>query len=349
MISCEKEGKIWESGTFFVFLTDYWQMNQVVKSELKYFLCHGSGNRFVLFDSLEAPDVWNEIDLHALSREASARFQSDGILLLCHNEFGYGMRMFNTDGSEAEMCGNGIRCVARLAYERYLSQPCFTLWSGQNTYPITREQPLFEGLPTYGVEIAIGLQSVDFPRGGSRFLHEVIETLDPSLRFSFLHLGNPHIVAIVSEIDYALLERLGEKVKQLPAWFPQGVNVSLICPQGPQQLFVATYERGVGLTHSCGTAMTASTTAATLLGITSPDQEIEVFNRGGKVRCRCHIEEGKITTRLVGNATFEEEGLLRWEANRLELLSRSLRSDEIAGYAHFLAHLGLEKSPTKVY
>ncbi len=328
-----------QSGTFFVFLTDYWQTKSCVKTDLSYILCHGSGNRFVMFDATEHPALWAEMELDALSREASSALQTDGILLLCRHEEEYAMRMFNTDGSEAEMCGNGIRCVARLARERYLREEHFTLWSGGRPYPASHERPLFEGLPTYGVDIAVRLQGGDFPRGGERFLDREIPELDPALRFSYLNLGNPHIVAAVEEIDEELLIRLGERVKQLPEWFPRGVNVSLIRPEGPQQIFVATCERGVGITHSCGTAMTASTTAATLLGLCRADEEVEVRNRGGQVRCRCHLGSNGITTRLVGNASFIEEGRALWQEGKFLLTERYPRSEEVACFAHFIEHL----------
>ena len=83
-----------------------------------YILCSGSGNRFLLFDTLRS-DL-SGLNIAAFAAEELHRFGVDGLLLLTRDGRGrFGMRMFNTDGSEAEMCGNGIRCVARLARERY--------------------------------------------------------------------------------------------------------------------------------------------------------------------------------------------------------------------------------------
>jgi diaminopimelate epimerase len=121
-------------------------------------------------------------------------------------------------------------------------------------------------------------------------------------------LGNPHIVAAVEKIDLSLLEHLGERVKGLNDEFPHGVNVSLYKVLSPTSIFVATYERGAGITLSCGTAMTASSTAATLLGYVKEGERIEVYNRGGKVACRTALMNSAITTTLEGNATFEWVG-----------------------------------------
>ncbi len=273
---------------------------------LEYIICHGSGNRFVMIDTLEHPCDWAQSPETIV--EVCRATQSDGLLLLCRYLGEHlAMRMFNTDGSEAEMCGNGIRCVARLADEKYLDAPRFTLYSGGKPYLITREKPLSQGVPTYGVEIAIATQSVDYRGGKEQLLGGRVESLDPNIEFSYLNLGNPHIVAMVESVDLDHLSTLGEKVKSLKEIFPNGVNVSFCRVEGEQQIFVATFERGVGLTASCGTAMTASSTAACLLKLCATGQTIEVRNRGGMVRCICH-QEPELKTKLVGNATYESQG-----------------------------------------
>ncbi len=307
-------------------------------NHLPYLLCHGSGNRFVLWDALRHPEI-EACDLAALSRRASALFRSDGTLLLTRFGEGYAMRMFNTDGSEAQMCGNGIRCVARLARERYLPKEEFILYSGGRPHTIRHEEPLFGHIPTYGVEIAIRLRGSDFPHGGERFLGCRLEALHPTLRFSYLNLGNPHLVAQVEEIDFDLLERLGEQIKEERGLFPEGINLSMMRSDAPGRIFVATYERGVGLTNSCGTAMTASTTAAVLLGLQPEGEPIEVYNRGGMVRCVCRIRGEQIATRLIGNATFYEEGVLSTEGEEIAILEQKVRSEEVAEYEAFVRSL----------
>lgn len=310
----------------------------------EYTLCHGSGNRFVLIDGVRFEEELAGAELHRLARMTCApgglrTGGLDGLLLLTRIGGRYAMRMFNTDGSEAEMCGNGIRCVARMARERYVAEDAFVLLSGGRSYPIRRERPVFEGVPTYSVQIGIGLASGDFPSGGERFVDRPIPALDEELRFTYLHLGNPHLTARVERIDYERLERLGERIKRLPELFPRGMNVSLVRVDGPKRIFAATCERGVGLTDSCGTAMTASTTAQYLSGLCPAGEEIAVCNRGGMVRCLVEPSANGLSTRLTGNATFEVRGRLEWDDTTLRSETLETYDDEQAAYGRFVAHV----------
>ncbi|MFI3278083.1 MAG: diaminopimelate epimerase [Rikenellaceae bacterium] len=271
---------------------------------LEFIMCHGSANRFVMIDAVAKEFDFEGVD--SFVRDICAKTHSDGVLFLVkYNTSDMAMRMFNTDGSESEMCGNGMRCIARLADEKYLKTDSYTLFSGGQSYPITRKEPLGDGVATYGVEISISTATKDFTLSDTMFLGQPIEELDDTLLFTYLNLGNPHIVAQVDEINLDQLSTMGERVKSLKNIFPYGVNVSVMKHLGGQEIFVATYERGVGLTASCGTAMTASSTTATLLNLTQADSIIDVCNRGGFVRCICHNDLSGIKTELIGNATYE--------------------------------------------
>ena len=285
-----------------------------METQIKYTVCHGSANRFVMVDAAAQHSACLNADFAAWAKALCAKNTTiggaDGLLMVVRHGDGYAMRMFNPDGSEAEMCGNGIRCAAREA-QQYFDSEQFAMWSGGRLYRITHERPVAEGVETYGVEIPVSLQSRDFGfcNDGEPFIGKSIARLDDTLRFTALNLGNPHITACVADIDYDLLTRLGERVKTLRDEFPNGVNVSLYKHIGPQRIFVATYERGAGITASCGTAMTASATAAALLGLTRFGTETEVRNRGGAVRCLPRRDDGnRLITRLTGNATYESQG-----------------------------------------
>ena len=279
--------------------------------------CHGSGNDFIMIDTtLDA--TLQSVDWSAFARLACNRehgIGSDGLLLVVRYDDGvYGMDMLNPDGTHAEMCGNGIRCVARLAAERgYLSSG--VLRSGGRDYPIAKCEPLSQGVEAFSVDIPIRLWSNDFSffAADESFVGRVIEPLSGELRFTALNLGNPHIVAAVEHIDMELLQSLGQQVIQQCELFPHGVNVSLYERRASDQIFVATYERGAGITLSCGTAMTASATAAALLRLVDPGCRVDVRNRGGKVCCTTQLCDGQIITRLEGNATFVWWGSARFD------------------------------------
>ena len=282
--------------------------------------CHGSGNDFIMVDTTRGATPV-DIDWSAFARIACDRNRgigSDGILLVVRNDKGvYGMDMLNPDGTHAEMCGNGIRCVARLAQERgYLDSKI--LYSADREFNIEQTAPIAPGIETYAVEIPIALWSPSFAFYNSTetFVGKIIDELDSSLRFTALNLGNPHIVAEVESINMALLEQLGKRVKSLTELFPHGVNVSLYECRSRRSIFVATYERGAGITLSCGTAMTASATAAALLNKVDAGERIEVRNRGGKVFCTTRNIESPIT-RLEGNATYNWLGEATFMDNTL--------------------------------
>ena len=284
--------------------------------EFDHIVCHGSGNRFVLVDAVAQPSIAEEADPAILARELCRLHGGlDGLLLLVRVGEEYGHAMYNPDGSAAEMCGNGIRCVARLACERYVGEQRFALWSGGRRYRIFREEPLPGGIPAFGVVIPIGFASDDFVCDGPRpFVGGAVLPLDRDRRFTYLNLGNPHLVCRTDRIDLDELERAGRRVTELPEVFPHGINLSFYRPCGQQRIFVATYERGAGITLSCGTAMTACSTAACIEGVCRCGEPIEVLNRGGMVRCLCVREQDETRTSLIGNATFEGEGLFAFDA-----------------------------------
>ena len=305
--------------------------------KFSYIRCHGSGNEFVMVDAI-ANDLQG-VELAELSRFVCNRdggIGADGLLLLCERKGEVGMRMFNPDGSEAEMCGNGIRCVARLADERGRGGKVFDMWSGANNYGISREADIYDGIPTYGVDLAVRLESEDFGFSqGGKFVAEIIPALHESLRWTAINVGNPHIVAEVEAVDFDLLESLGRRILDLKEEFPHGINVSLVALLGKNRIFVATYERGAGITASCGTAMTSSATAMALRGRCDYDTVIDVENRGGMVRCVAHNGEG-LHTQLIGNATYTSYGEIEFEDGAFSAVKRGEYGDEVALYQKFL-------------
>ena len=312
------------------------------RMEIGFIKCHGSGNDFVMVDAVG--QMLSDELLPSLARAACDRQKgigADGLLVLVYNrtDLLYGMRMFNPDGTEAEMCGNGIRCIARLA-QRYEHSDCFRLISGGCEYAVARWGQLAEGVPAFSVRIPVRLWSDDFAMfsPGEEFIARPIADLDEDLLFTAINVGNPHIVAKVEHIDYDLLTRLGEKVKKLPQVFPHGVNVSLVEVRSRNEIFVATYERGAGITLSCGTAMTSSATAMTLLGECDFDSRIDVLNRGGMVQCHCS-REGGLSTLLIGNATYEYTGRIFFDESGFRFVVDRECNAERKAYERFLNDL----------
>ncbi|MBF0296056.1 MAG: diaminopimelate epimerase [Magnetococcales bacterium] len=284
--------------------------------ELSFIKCHGSGNDFILID--ESDMVLEEGLRGPLSVELCDRgsgIGADGILFYHTPVEGADarMRIFNADGSEARMCGNGIRCLGRYALERAGRETASIAVGEGVALEVRRVEAVYPGVESVATQIGpirLDVDSLPMVHRGRELVREVIPALASHLAFTALSVPNPHIVARVEKVDLEDLARIGRLANGDHPLFPQGVNVSFwrVLTNG---LYVATYERGVGLTHSCGTAMTASTFAACMARIFPFGAPVPVFNAGGKVVCTALWgADGVHGGRLAGNATFEWDGVV---------------------------------------
>lgn len=305
---------------------------------LRFIKCHGSGNDFPLIDARDgaiAEGAWALL-ARALADRAGP-VGGDGLLALVPGRDGaaFGMRMFNSDGSEAETCLNGLRCVARAGFEA-LGIDRATVSLATSTAEVARAPEIAAGVWT--VAETAGPASLDVTAWPMRIEEdELVERPIPLLAshrpFTAVAIPNPHLIAFVEAVDEEELVAVGLACEAAPAWLPNRANVSFVEVRGPDTLFVRTHERGVGLTDSCGSAMAASTYAACLTGRIGFGTEVTVLNRGGRVRARAR-EDAMVT--LHGNATWEWEGevavdLAHARAGELEV--RRHFDSEIAAWA----------------
>ncbi|MFA6124607.1 diaminopimelate epimerase [Sphingomonas sp.] len=278
--------------------------------QIDFIKCHGSGNDFPLVDARAlalADESWARIAVALADRGGSVG--GDGLLLLTAGDATHpiGFRMFNADGSEAETCLNGVRCVARAGFEALgIAQAALRLKT--STVEVWRDPDLAPGVVT--IRELAGPVDLDVTRwpmtvGVERIVDAPIAALGSARAFTAVAIPNPHLVSFVDTIDEIELVALGERCEAAPAWLPNRANVSFVEVRGDDALFVRTFERGVGLTDSCGSAMAASTYAACLTGRCAFGREITVLNRGGLVRAEAETD-GMV--RLSGNATFEWAG-----------------------------------------
>ncbi len=283
--------------------------------------CHGSANDFVLVDELEKV-VFSEAERVYLAKLLSARyglFGSDGVLFVQSSSVAdVKMRMFNPDGSEAQTCGNGLRCVARFASER-LGKEAFTIETMKGVSQARREAEISPGVATYSVEIGpFSTNARDLPLRveTETLIDSLIPALSSDLRFTAISAPNPHLIAMIEKMDYSELSGLGRKIPTLPEVLPEGANVSLCSVLDRGRLAVATFERGTGLTMSCGSAMASSTLAACLLGRSDFGEWLLTYNRGGFVRTRAARSGSDYSVWLNGNATFVFSAQVEWDGER---------------------------------
>ena len=305
---------------------------------LSFIKCHGSGNDFPLIDARGlaiTDDAWPGVARALADRRGPVG--GDGLLLLTGGDatHQFGMRMFNSDGSEAETCLNGLRCVARLGFER-LGLDSAAVRLRTSTVMVARDPALATGVTTIREtagpadrHAATWLHGID----GDELIDRPIAMLPGTRAFTAVAMPNPHLVSFVDRIDEAELVAIGSLCEAAPAWLPARANVSFVERRGPATLFVRTFERGVGLTDSCGSAMAASAHVACLLGHAAFGEKLTILNKGGLVRAEA-ARDGMVS--LSGNATFEWEGSAEIDADRGIAGAVTIaghHNDEIAAWA----------------
>lgn len=294
---------------------------------------HGSMNTFYMFESAEQADFAQlAIQLSALDPEI------DGILVILPSAVAHAkMRVFNNDGSEASMCGNGLRCVARFVCERDGMQEA-VIETMKASLRVKKEETLNQGIETYSVEISpvsFSLNSLPMSYGdNSEWVHQALPFVSEEILFSAVSVPNPHLIGIVPidlQRDVSHQQKWAQYFNGKNEYFSDGVNVSYVTPV-EDGIFVRTYERGVGFTNACGTAMTASALISCMAGLT-PYGEISVYNPGGMVKCSVSKQNEAIQLQLTGNATYLSVIKFNWSENTEE--SRFLASEPLDEQVHY--------------
>ena len=213
---------------------------------------------------------------------------ADGVIMVLPSEVSeVKMRIYNRDGSEAEMCGNGIRCVGRqVCEERGLQRLSVETLAGEKE------------LELEGEYISVEMGCADIKWSGQIILPDGREQ-----NSVYLTVGNPHCVIFIDELKPGELERYGSRISKLPK-FPAGANVEFVTPYTTRRVRARVWERGVGKTLACGTGACASAYASYKAGATTGS--VTVSLDGGDVEIE--IEDEKI--RMIGEAKRVYKGEL---------------------------------------
>ncbi|WP_285766006.1 diaminopimelate epimerase [Peribacillus sp. SI8-4] len=306
---------------------------------------HGSGNDFLIIDELTTNLTFTEQERENFAKALCdrGRLGADGILFVMKSEQAdCRMRVFNADGSEASMCGNGLRCVARYAND-VLGLDKMTVETMKANLLVEKTDDIYQGIPTFKVEISpVSFNVKDLPLiiEKETLKNEPLPELHSSLLFSALAVPNPHLITLVDKaiLQSELQADLSAKVNRPNPLFPDGVNVSFVKELEPGRIYVRTFERGVGFTNACGTAMSASSLITCSVGLNELEREISVYNNGGKVKCVVHRnkENQTYTIDLIGNATYEYKISLDIDKNlpeQFEILEKQEFEEEASLYA----------------
>jgi diaminopimelate epimerase len=242
----------------------------------------GCGNDYVYVDCFHERFP---TDPSALSRAVSDRhfgIGSDGLILICPSEVADArMRMYNADGSESEMCGNGIRCVAKYVYDHgIVRKPTLRIETLRGVLSLDLE--LSAGL-VRRVRVDMGEPILDSARiptklAGSPPADHVLEVDGQSYLVTCVSMGNPHCVQFVADVDRAPVTTLGPRI-ETDARFPQRTNVEFVQVLSRGELRMRVWERGSGETWACGTGACAVAVASAVTNRT--DRRVLAHLRGG--------------------------------------------------------------------
>jgi len=243
---------------------------------------HGIGNDYVYVNCFEEQVE----DPSALARIISDRHRgvgADGLILIAPSQTAdVRMLIFNADGSEAEMCGNGIRCVAKYTYEHKLALAggAFSV-PGQRSFPASLNIETGNGILTVGliidntnhvrkVCVNMGqpiLSPGDIPVNlpGEKVVAQPIEVLGREFLMTCVSMGNPHAVFFCDAVQLIELDKLGPAIEK-HSLFPNRINVHFVQIDKPAEFTMRTWERGSGITMACGTGACAACVAASLNG-----------------------------------------------------------------------------------
>ena len=274
---------------------------------IKFTKMHGLGNDYVYIDCTEEQKIKNISSLAQFISNRHFGVGSDGLILICKSDIAdFKMRMFNYDGTEAEMCGNGIRCVGKFVYDKGLTKKDnitvetlagikklkFNIKEGNvETVEVDMGEPILEPdkVPVISEEAIVK--------------NLKIKARENEFKFTCVSMGNPHAITIVDNTKDFNIEKYGP-VLEKDEHFPRRANIEFIELVDKNNIKMRVWERGAGETLACGTGACASVVACALNGYIENEANVELL--GGTLKIRWDKENNHIY--MTGPATTVFEG-----------------------------------------
>lgn len=258
--------------------------------KLSFTKMHGCGNNYIYFNCFNQT-VPNPGELSVRLSEPHFGIGGDGIILISPSDKADAqMRIFNADGSEGKMCGNGIRCVGKYLYDNGMTDGRTTVTvdtlSGVKTLELTVEDgKMLSARVDMGAAI-LNPQDIPVDMEGDTVIGAPLVVDEKVYHITCVSMGNPHCVIFLDEdIDGLDLERIGPKFER-HALFPERVNTEFVNVLPDGSLKMRVWERGSGETWACGTGACAVGVAAVLTGYAEKGEDITVHLRGGDLTVR---------------------------------------------------------------
>jgi diaminopimelate epimerase len=277
--------------------------------KLKFTKMHGTGNDYVYVNGFEEKiDNPSEVAIKISDRHFSVG--SDGLIIVAPSEVAdVRMIMFNADGSEGKMCGNGIRCVAKYAYDHKITdkkEMTIETASGIKNIVVTvdKDDKVEYAYVNMG---KANLKPTDIPMRveGDSFIDKEVEVSGKTYRATAVSMGNPHLVIFTKGIDDLKLDEIGPYFENYEL-FPEKVNTEFVEIIDKNNFKMRVYERGSGETMSCGTGTCAVTVAAVLNGYAKYGEEVTIHIRGGELK-DTYYEDGTVIMKGLATHVFDGE------------------------------------------
>lgn len=247
---------------------------------------HGLGNNYVYVNMFQ--EQLQEEQLSEIAKKVAnvhTGIGSDGLILICPSENApVKMRIFNNDGSEGKNCGNGLRCVAKYAYEHKIVTD--TEFKIETLSGLVDAKVHVDNDTVTLVTVDMGepkLLKSQIPMEGksdSKTINERIEFYGQQYEVTTVSMGNPHIIFYVDDIETAPVTTLGPIVEKDPR-FPEGVNVEFVQVVSEDEIHFRVWERGSGVTQACGTGACAAVVSSVLNELTQAGKDTTVHLAGG--------------------------------------------------------------------
>lgn len=278
---------------------------------VKFSKLHGLGNDYVIIDESKK-EIIPEDEKSKTCKFIGDRHYgvgSDGILFVYPSKIAdIAYRMFNPDGSEAEMCGNGIRCFGYYIYtNNIIKKEKLTIETKDGIKDMEIEvkdnKPVF-----FKVDMGLSsFKSEDIPIIFNKdiVIDEIFEINGDKFKLTSVNVGNPHAIVIVDNLDDINIKKIGPEIEN-HEYFPEKVNVNFVEIISKNEAKIITWERGAGLTLACGTGATASAISAYKLGLLNKD--ILLHLPGGDLKFNIYEKNGEIGAFMEGPAEFVFNG-----------------------------------------
>lgn len=253
---------------------------------MEFWKLHGIGNDFIAIDKRfdnNDFDFYSDLAKKVCNRRFSVG--ADGLLIVKNSSVAdIKMLYYNSDGSMAKMCGNGLRCFSKFVYDNNIVKKeefSVDTLDGIKKVKLNINNKKIDSIK---VNIGTGLfksKDILLDENKDKFINEKINILDKEFSVSFILMGVPHLVILVDKLDINEVYKYGEEISNYKI-FPNKINVNFVKVEDKENISVRTFERGCGYTLGCGTGMTASAIICNYLGLT--DKSVNVASQGGDIK-----------------------------------------------------------------